>query len=765
MTQTNKQGMRLRPTEDPRKKNIGWLLQALVSLMTCMVLILTITELAGYGLEYVTIVMLVTALYLCIMYGLLLRTKRQYWFFIGVLILMLVLTLVCRAQVLEGYRLFWKQVSDAMVSGTGWVLPEWELQLPKEQHDLCLTMFTVLLSAAVTLITCALTNWAPVLAVLIPGAAMFGMAVLGTELSFVHLLLILGVSVLILMYNGWGGKNGGVPVAMSWMLGGILAAILIAAAMLPGVKSWTQSIGTWMQQTIHEKKYETEHTTLPEGDFSDYQESDENAEVALVVTMENPEMLYLRGFTGSVFEDNTWKPLEKDVLAKNKQLLYWLNLNAFDPNSQFDAASAQTELTRNTVTIQNMGACSRYRYVPFSVSRGEYMSPENLNTEGVLSEGERVYTYSTLFGGAESVSQVLQNLQSSNDSAVLKYRKAESGYRAFVNHFYLQVPEEVRQLLAEQWDTIAAPYGGADNLTLQQGQECALVFLSRCFPESGTPEDMELPLDIAKGTSYQYATVAAMTLRYFGIPARYAEGYFITKQMAASVGSGETLTVDSSCARAWVEVYQDGIGWIPMDLTPGLGEMVQETQEDSEDKDDGDTVNEELDPEEAEEERPMASETEVSDPDGGSVVRIMLEVLSEMLRILLILALIFLLLWLRRRLRNQRREKKFRDADQKNAVAWIFADTAVILEKLGFDRGNGSMRELCTPAEEQFGIEYSTELKNMIDLNDRAMFSSRSMEEEHREAALTFRDHTIEKINTEMKWYKRLWLKWVRCLY
>ena len=67
---------------------------------------------------------------------------------------------------------------------------------------------------------------------------------------------------------------------------------------------------------------------------------------------------------------------------------------------------------------------------------------------------------------------------------------------------------------------------------------------------------MELPLTAAEGTSFQYATVAVMTLRYFGIPARYAEGYVISEEMAADAQADEPLTVDSRCARAWAEVYQ-----------------------------------------------------------------------------------------------------------------------------------------------------------------------------------------------------------------
>ena len=766
MIQVNKQGMRLRQTENPRKKNNFWLLQSIVAVLATVVMLLTISQLVGLGGSTTMFVMVAVGAYLCTMYGLLLRVKKPHWFFYLALVILLILALVCRNQVLEGYRLFWSRMSDAKVRGTGWLLPEWELQLPEEKSGLCLTLFAVLLSGGLSLLVCFLTTWAPpVLAAILPGMTLLGMSYFGTELSFLWILMILASSVLVLMYSGWGTRNALAPVTMSWFTGIIAAAVLILVVSLPGIRSWTDRVGEQMQETIHKQKYETEHTTLPEGDFRTYEETEKGAEVALIVTMENPEAMYLRGFTGSVFEDNQWKPLEKDLLVKNKNLLYWLNLNAFNPNAQFHAASSQTELTTNTITVQNMGACSLYRYVPFSLCGGEALKPENLNTEGVLSDGERVYTYSAVSGGSEAITEVLQHLQQSNEKPVLLYRKAESGYRHFVNNFYLQVPEEAKQLLADNWDKTASSYGRVASLNYQQAQECALRFLSETFPDSGTPEEVELPLDIARGSSYQYATVAVLTLRYFGIPARYAEGYLITEQMAVSAEPFETMTVDSSAARAWVEVYQDGIGWIPMDLTPGLGEMIQENPEDNSGQGDSDEENPELDPEEAEDEKPEDSETDVSDPDGGSVVRIILNLLTNLAKILILLAVLFLLLFFRRKFINNQKEKKFWDKDPKTAVAWIFADVMNILEKLGFDLGNGSMRQLAEPAEERFGEEYAKQLDEMITLNDQAMFSSRPMEETHRESLLSFRNTTIENINKQEKWYRRFWLKWLKCLY
>ena len=759
MTQQKNTGMRLRQAINPRKKDATWLIQMIVAILASSVLTFTLTGLTGNS----WMVMLVVAVWLCIVYGILLKTKHENWFYLGTLILMLLLTLVLRKQVLEGFRIFWNTASDAMVSGTGRMLPEWELQLSKEQSDFCVSLFAGVFGCMISLICCGLISVAPaVLAVMLPALMLFGMVTFGADVRFIWILPVLIASVLILMYSGWRKKGSFAPVMMSWAITGTVACVLIAVAILPAVQNWAAELRENVHESIHEKRYETKYTTLPEGDFSGYQKKEQKAQQALAVTMENPQQLYLRGFTGAVFTGDAWEALDTEALVKNKDLLYWLNLNAFDQNAQFDAAAAYAGMEQSTITVQNIGACSFYRYVPFSIGKGAWTDAENLNTDGVYGEGERSYVYSVTAGTSGEIMEVLTYLQTSEDPAVLQYRKAESGYRQFINHYYLQVPEEIKTMLQEQWDEIAFRYGDANNLTQQQAQECALIFLSRCFPEEGTPEDMELPLETAEGTTFQYATVAAMTLRYFGIPARYAEGYVISQEMAAGFDSGETMTVDSSCAKAWVEVYQDGIGWIPMDLTPGIGEILEDPESNDPNKNDSTNKDTTEKKDEEEEEEP----TEQPEPTGGAMVRIILEtILWSLLIALGIILVIFLILWLRRKLLLGKKEKKFQSTAVSDGIAWIYADTAVLLEKLGFDRGNGSMRELAKPLEEKYGPEFAAQFDAVTNLNDRAMFSSNPMDEEHRKTASRFHSHVLRKLKSELKWYKRLWLKWVRCLY
>ena len=744
----------------------GWIFRMLAAMLAAMLacgaLMFTLASVSGFRTGNLLPILLAAGGYVCIAYGVTIRFQKQQWFFLGALAVLLLLVLICRQQVLEGYRLFWNQMRNTYTAGTGWVLPEWETQLPAEKSGLCLTLFTVAAASAAALICCWLSSRAPViLAVLLPAAALAGMAVFKTD-EVLPGLAALAAAVLILTYSGWQRRKAAFPVTFGWILCGIAAGLLLLGTSVSGVESLTQKIGEDSRKAIHAYRYETNNTVLPEGDFTDYQKQS-GTRAGLEVTMSNPEALYLRGFTGATLEGDTWSAVDSAVLAQNQALLYWLNENAFHPAAQYASASAGTEGGTDSVSIQNIGACSAYQYVPFSLRDTGNLPAENLKEDSLPSDGERTYRYSVVTGGKSGIERTLSWLQTTDDAQVLQYRRAESAYRSFVYRNYLQVPESMTQLLGKYWDEIAAGYGSRENLTLPQAQTCALTFLSRCFPEKGTPENMELPLAAAEGTSFQYATVAVMTLRYFGIPARYAEGYVISEEMAAAAQADEPLAADSRCARAWAEVYQDGIGWIPMELTPGLGEMLEQKPEENPEEEDSDNAESETQPEE--ETTPEEEGTQEPEPDGGTVTRIAKAVLLGMLWVLLAVLVLFLLLLLRRKLIRKRREQKYRLEDINEAVSWIFADTAALLEKLGLRRGNGSMRTLLEPAKKCFGDDYAAALEKAISLNDRALFSSHALTQEQRVSALKFYADTQESLKKNVKWYHRVWIKWIQCLY
>lgn len=73
-----------------------------------------------------------------------------------------------------------------------------------------------------------------------------------------------------------------------------------------------------------------------------------------------------------------------------------------------------------------------------------------------------------------------------------------------------------------------------------------------------------------EGYCVHFASSAVLILRYLGIPARYVTGYAAAPGdfRRNSDGTYSAVILDKQ-AHAWAEVYLDGIGWMPVEMTPG----------------------------------------------------------------------------------------------------------------------------------------------------------------------------------------------------
>ena len=765
MTQLNKKGMRFCQGAYSQQTNTNRMMQALA--LTAMFTAVILPAFYSVGLWNTGNMMsvLITGVYICIMYAVLAKFEKENLYYIIVLVLILLIVFWGRKQFIDGMSAVCNTIGNTYTAVTGVAVPDIETKLAGTALQFGQLLFLAASSVVVALICCFVISNLAVLSGVIPFAMIIAeTACFNAEIPLAMWIFVSLAALFLVIYSCWQKYKTTSAVFAGWVLCTAAALSIFAVLVFSGADNSIQMLADKTEKSIHEKKYETEYTTLPEGNLKNYTADSGTAGQALSVTMSIPQQMYLRGFAGAVFEDDIWTPLDTQTLAENEQLLYWLNLNGYNPNTQFAAASKGSDLEENRITVHNTGACSKYIYVPFGLKNGDFIVQENLTAESVEGDGQRTYTYTAVSGGAEAISATLRQLQKSNDDGVLDYRKTESAYRSFVYGNYLQVPESITELYGEAWDKIAAKYNSADNLTIQQAQECALLFLSYCFPKEGTAENIRLPLEQAEGTSYQYATVATLTLRYFGIPARYAEGYVITEDMALAAQPDSAVSVDSNCTRAWVEVYQDGIGWIPMELTPGLGEFTEEQIENlnaaglTDNTDPDATEGEEL------EENPEDSEN-TPNPDGGFMVRILKAVKKTVSVLLVAVVISSILIYIRRKIILEKKTKLFNSESINDSVAWIYADIAEMLEKMGFSRGNGSMAELYTDLDYRYGKEYADKFMVATALNARAMFSSKILDENQRSAVLQFRTDTLEQLKTSEKWIKQQWIKWFHCLY
>ena len=495
----------------------------------------------------------------CIAAAVIRHFRKTKWMLPILLAALLLVVLFARNPLLNGFGAAWNTLRDLWAAEKGILLPLAEtdssgLWLAGIVAGILLALLALALSYVPTLAAAALAALCVAAAFVQPG---------------VMLLFAAGISILLLSWQ----KHKNAVSAVSFLLVGVIVAGIATISLQTGTM---QTLSQNAKDSLHHWRYEKTEEVLPEGNLSEPVTKTESTDTILSVTADTVQTLYLRGFVGDTYENGEWSTLGAEAAAEEKDLFYWLHQSGFYPQSQLaTAARLMGNYQSGSVSVQNLAGCSLYRYEPCTVLperaglTKNRIQPSTVETNGL--RGARGYSYETVSDVQALLPELLDFLQNDTSDGVKSYLQMESAYREFVYSYALDVPAEFRAQLGAVLDSCCESYGAAGSLTKEQAQTAALAFLELCFDGSG---DIALPLtDTADGTTYQYATVAALALRYYGIPARYVEGYTVNAKADAETA------VDAKSAGAWVEVYQDGAGWLPLRLTPGLEDLSAEQTE------------------------------------------------------------------------------------------------------------------------------------------------------------------------------------------
>ena len=344
---------------------------------------------------------------------------------------------------------------------------------------------------------------------------------------------------------------------------------------LEGVQRFRENV----QAKIHTIRYGED--VLPEGNLRESDVLKASEEDMLTVKTEQEKNLYLRGFVGSNYQGGRWNTLSDSAYGgDNTGMLRWLKRQKFDPlyqNTEYlnlgDDADKNPE---NQVQVTVTGASRYYVYAPtslLSVVDGHLKEKTDTRLMSRGFFGEREYAYEEESGTRPSELTVTDSWVVNPVTGKQKrYSKAEAAYRNFVYDNYTTVPSDIYTLMKETfWDDYDSEndgiYSALNQVRSKLSETLTYVNEPKAAPKNKDPIIWGLT-ESREGNDMLYASVAVEALRVHGIPARYVEGYYLPATDVAEHAS-EFVRLTGQDAHAWLEVYFDGVGWQPVDVTPG----------------------------------------------------------------------------------------------------------------------------------------------------------------------------------------------------
>lgn len=311
--------------------------------------------------------------------------------------------------------------------------------------------------------------------------------------------------------------------------------------------------------------------------------------IADIETAGTGHRMYLRSWSGGDYGNNAWKDLPdsdydsvKELFQDNRGEWYdqgaWLmEVIARSPalsqslGNYLDDGSV--EGLKKDFSVNAVYEKTKFFLLPYDASFGAPLFA--FDRSPVSAEGKAYSTY--LWDLPSGALLSMMDRESSSDPYYRTYLGAEKRYRDFVYRHYLTIPDSVK-------DGLAA-LGPLSKVTTvaekRQRVEEIRNFLSKNYEYTTNPGKTPLGKDFItyfltesrKGYCTSFASAAVMLLRESGIPARYAAGLTAgndeIREAPVTADGLHQLSINDHHAHAWVEVYVDGLGWRPVEMTPG----------------------------------------------------------------------------------------------------------------------------------------------------------------------------------------------------
>ena len=502
---------------------------------------------------------------------------------------------------------------------------------------------------------------------------------------------------------------------------------------------------------------------LPQGNFTSLGDFTPSDVAQLEVVMSKPDSYYLRGYVGEIYTSNGWEQIENEKRYENADLFYWLHQGDFYGQTQLGdvAQLTQSNLEENRVIVKNIGASSKYTYLPYEVISAEddIISSNSIGDSSFISSGlfkTKSYSFTAVPNQVKSYTTIASEIYNaekigSNDYA--DYLKNESPYNEYVYENYLEVPENTEHII----ETLLGTYETDEtHLDYSKAKQNILAFLSSDITYSEEAQSYERDFvgsflqETKSGYSVHFATTATLMFRYYGIPARYVEGYLITPEDVEGVSPNSAITIDETHAHAWTEFYQDGVGWIPFETTPSYLDIMEKA-DDLKGIDTQNNTNKSADNTDSDSQEDTSAQQGVEKMTQQQVQEI-LNIIIAIILILIVIAVLILLFLLLKRIRQRKLlENSFESDDINFAVISMFSYSVQLLCHMNVFNNSNEIYDGQEKLKNLFNEEYENEFIKAFSIYKEAEFSNHILTEDDRTYVKKFKQQTEEYFKNRRK--------------
>lgn len=276
--------------------------------------------------------------------------------------------------------------------------------------------------------------------------------------------------------------------------------------------------------------------------------------------------VYLRGFVGKDYTGDEWKEDKDSALERYYRERGW-ELPEDGGKLVNLTYEAFRRRTSGYVRIEELAGAGSYSIYPYGA---EMTEDYKVHWDGSAEWKSSVYEFPYCAPGNTDEPIKLAGEQA----------EEELRYRSYVYDNFCEYPEErfpkLTEFLEEAGFRTDNLYESlADVLSYLRNNDS--YNLNAGNPPAGEDFVEYFLFESHEGYCAHFASAAVLMLRYLGIPARYATGYSVSANAFSRDEDGTyTAVITDKQAHAWAEVYLDGVGWIPVEMTPGAAAFTRD---------------------------------------------------------------------------------------------------------------------------------------------------------------------------------------------